>query len=341
MRAYHRPAFTGMLPLLLAACFSEGPSEPTTSTSASLVPAGYIAVDLGTLGGTWSEAYGINRSGQIVGQSTTAGGALHGFVWKDGAMTDVGSLDATYQFTTAAAINRAGKVVGYSQSASGTEHAIAWKLGVLTDLGPYPGWTSSFAVDVNRSGHILGSHGFLWKAGTWRSLQPLVFSTALNDSGWVVGGDHVYYGTDGSSYSRGMLLKKGTVKYLTKLAGDRNSSVPLDINNAGQMVGQCQNARAKWRAVRWDKFGKITNLGTLGGHHSYATAINDAGLVVGRSRTAANEFRAFIWREGVMTDLGTLGGHDSRAEDINDGGVIVGSSARPDGTVHATVWRPR
>jgi probable HAF family extracellular repeat protein len=341
MGARQRLAFTGVLPLLLAACLSDGPSEPTGPPTASLAAAGYAAADLGTLGGTWSEAYGINHSGQIVGQSTTANGALHAFLWSGGVMTDLGTLDATYQFTTALAINRAGKIVGYSQSASGMEHAFAWKLGVLTDLGLYPGWTSSFATDVNRSGYVLGSHGFLWKAGSWRSLQPLVFTTALNDSTWVVGGDHVYYGTDGSSYSRAMLLKKGAVRYLAKLAGDKNSSVPLDINNAGQMVGQCQNARAKWRAVRWDKFGKITNLGTLGGRHSYATAINDAGHVVGRSRTAANELRAFLWRQGVMTDLGTLGGHDSRAEDINDAGVIVGSSARSDGTVHATAWRPQ
>jgi probable HAF family extracellular repeat protein len=138
-----------------------------------------------------------------------------------------------------------------------------------------------------------------------------------------------------------MLLKKGRVKYLAKLAGDKNSSVPLDINNSGQMVGQCQNARAKWRAVLWNKFGRITNLGTLGGGHSYATAINDAGQVVGRSRTAAAGFHAFLWRQGVMMDLGTLGGNEARAEDINDAGLIVGSSKRPDGTVHATLWTPQ
>lgn len=340
MRTRRLLALAGLPPLLLSACFSESPVGPAAGPSAGVLATGYTAVDLGTLGGTWSEAYGINHRGHVVGQSATATGAPHAFVWKEGVMTDLGTLDANYEVTKAVAINRAGKVVGYSQTASGLHHAFAWKNGVLTDLGPYPGWNESYANDVNRSGQVLGDHSFLWTGGTWQSLQPLAFSTALNDSGWVVGGDHVSFGGDGSSYSRAMLLKKGRVKYLAKLAGDKNSSVPLDINNFGQMVGQCQNARAKWRAVLWNKFGRITNLGTLGGGHSYATAINDAGQVVGRSRTAAAGFHAFLWQQGVMMDLGTLGGNEARAEDINDAGLIVGSSKRPDGAVHATLWTP-
>jgi probable HAF family extracellular repeat protein len=39
------------------------------------------AIDLGTLGGVWSEANGINDGGQIVGASDTASGSEHACLW--------------------------------------------------------------------------------------------------------------------------------------------------------------------------------------------------------------------------------------------------------------------
>jgi probable HAF family extracellular repeat protein len=86
----------------------------------------------------------------------------------------------------------------------------------------------------------------------------------------------------------------------------------------------------------------ITDLGTLGGDNSYATGINDAGQVVGDSRTAAGTTHAFITGpNGVgMTDLGTLGGDYSTASGINDAGQVVGwYSAEPfgEGERHAFI----
>jgi hypothetical protein len=40
----------------------------------------YVLTDLGTLGGTYSFAAGINASGQVVGDSTTAAGNDHAFL---------------------------------------------------------------------------------------------------------------------------------------------------------------------------------------------------------------------------------------------------------------------
>src|SRR5690242_19055334 len=55
---------------------------------------------------------------------------------------------------------------------------------------------------------------------------------------------------------------------------------------------------------------KVTDLGSLGGGNTQATAINDAGQVVGESRTVGGVSHAFMTRpNGVgMTDLGTLSG---------------------------------
>ncbi len=72
----------------------------------------------------------------------------------------------------------------------------------------------------------------------------------------------------------------------------------------------------------------ITNLGTLGGKTSIATAINDSGQVVGYSDIAIGSYeeRAFLYDGGTMTGLGTLGGYYSRASGINNSGQVVGVS---------------
>jgi len=61
---------------------------------------------LPTLGGGEAVGRAINNLGQVVGNSKTSTGALDGFLWSNGTMTDLGSSFSP------AAINDSGVIVG-------------------------------------------------------------------------------------------------------------------------------------------------------------------------------------------------------------------------------------
>jgi len=88
-------------------------------TSAANAVTQYTITDLGTLGGVWSEAYGMNEDAQVVGYSLTATSA-HGnaFLWEDGVMEGIApGLD-----TQACDINNFGRIVGWAKE-SGARHS--------------------------------------------------------------------------------------------------------------------------------------------------------------------------------------------------------------------------
>jgi probable HAF family extracellular repeat protein len=69
----------------------------------------------------------------------------------------------------------------------------------------------------------------------------------------------------------------------------------------------------------------ITNVPTLGGSGSSATALNSSGQVVGFSMTSGDLAQhAFLYGNGIVYDLGGLGGTFSLATGINAGSQVIG-----------------
>jgi probable HAF family extracellular repeat protein len=90
-------------------------------------------IDLGTLGGTISQAHAINDRGQVVGSSAT-GFQDRPFLWEDGRMTDLTAfVDPALGATGGGAfrINERGQVLGMVSTLSGSEtpltRTILWR----------------------------------------------------------------------------------------------------------------------------------------------------------------------------------------------------------------------
>ena len=141
----------------------------------------------------------------------------------------------------------------------------------------------------------------------------------------------------------------GVVTDLGSLGDPSNCGNALAINDHGESVGTSENGKVdpdtgvlQIRAVLW-KDGHIRNLGTFGGNHSFAGAINNQGQIVGFALnkipdpyslfdfgigrfTSGTQTRAFLWEAEHLQDLDTLGGPDAWALFVNEPGQVAGYS---------------
>lgn len=97
-----------------------------------------------------------------------------------------------------------------------------------------------------------------------------------------------------------------------------------EINDAGWVVGSCQNSQGDPQPVLWLDGAVIV----LNNKTGVAYDVNNAGEVLAYAGVPFAGGAPFIWRDGVVQDLSKFVEGSSVLVAINDNGVIVGDSYR-------------
>jgi probable HAF family extracellular repeat protein len=213
-------------------------------------------------GGT--EAYGINKSGQVVGTGFPAGGGstFHAFLYSGGTMVDLNPFNG-YQ-SIAKSINDSGQIIG-SSTGDGTRAnpgASTWLYsnGKITNIS---GSSENGGVYINNNGQIAGEnnagHGALYKNGSWTDLGGLsgasTSAVGVNLSGQAVGTAIFPI----KSYHPFVPGKHVAVIFTSGSVVDLNTLIPANsgftltdaraINDSGQIAVVAKNSAGKARAV--------------------------------------------------------------------------------------------
>jgi probable HAF family extracellular repeat protein len=281
-----------------------------------------------SLGGDlWNDGTSIASPNLFAGESEVASGDPHAVRYRNGAVTDLGTLGGAW--SVAQAVNPVGTVVGVSTPGGDGPRwrAFVASGGGMADLlvassfptRMWPANANSWANAINRRGEIAGEANSTQTSDT---LFPMIHPFVVRPG------------------KRG---RPPTVIDIDQNAGD---SEALGINDDGEVVGWSQHVGSEGAfAFVWSA-GSLHVLPALAtGHLASALDINNAGDVIGYDEQVANGpvYRPALWHGGRVVDLnrlvpaGTLPLVAGTA--INDRGQIAAIGVSPDQTEFLTAYR--
>lgn len=239
---------------------------------------------------------------------------------------DTGTLGGSFAF--GAGVNNLGWVTGGSNTSTGALHAALSIPGQVVDIGTLGGTNSAVEWPIKNN------HGLV--VGISQTATPDPLGEAFSCAAFIPADGHTCVP---------FLWQNGALSQLPLLGG--NNGFATGVNNSGQAVGWAETAVhdpscvhpqqvLQFLAVQWDTAGanRARVLPPLAGDStSAATAINEAGIVVGISGAcdvavgAFSARNAVLWRDGQPVKLPTLGGKGwNTPMAINNHGIIAGFS---------------
>jgi probable HAF family extracellular repeat protein len=283
----------------------------------------YTVIDLGTLGGAYSNGFGINALGDVAGAAATPaqtdGFAATAILWsrhkgKIGP-TSLGVLGPPHFPACPTCNSDAAAIDAFGGVAMGSEIATLDPNG--EDFGQF---------DPPSPTHRI-TRGAIWRNGAMTLLPNLPGGNNAN----------VFWAND-----------------LGQVSGFAENGI---IDSSCSQVTPFQVQR--FQPVIWKPNGEIQRvlfpLTAKGDTVAFALTINDLGETVGASGLCAttglppasignsSATHAVLWgADGSVTDLGSLGGAANVASSINNLGEVVGTAQSPkDGTLHTFRWTQR
>ena len=336
-----------LLCLALLAGAAYGDSRGSAQDSG---PVRYTVMQLPSLGGASSAGFSINDRGWVAGRSNLAGNqSRHATLWRNGALTDLGTLGGPNSAVLWPVKNLRGVVTGIAQSNEPDPLNETWSCGF-------------FFPPATRTGKRC--FGFKWEDGVMTRLPTLGgthgFATGSNNLGQTVGwAENTVH--DSTCVPPQQLQFRAVIwgpgdnqkRQLRPLPGtDDTSTAATALNDFGQVVGIsgiCDQAVGRFSAIHsvlWDH-GRPIEIGDFGGvAWNTPMAINQRGDVVGfanASEADGENFnpRAFLWTKSQgIRNLGAVTGDvTSQATGINEWRQIVGQSCDAADRCRGFLWQ--
>jgi len=324
-----------------------------SSGSAPQAPGGglhYRVSNLPPLGGTSSVGFSINDRGWVAGRSNLAGNeSRHATLWRNGVLTDLGTLGGPNSAVLWPVKNLRGIVTGIAQSNEPDPLNETWSCGFFFPL-------------ATRTGKRC--FGFKWEDGVMTRLPTLGgthgFATGSNNLGQTVGwAENTVH--DSTCVAPQQLQFRAVVwgpgesqkRQLRPLPGSGDTvTAATALNDFGQVVGIsgiCDQAVGRFSAIHsmlWDH-GRPMEIGDFGGvAWNTPMAINQRGDVVGFANASEADGgnlnpRAFLWtRSQGLRNLGAVPGDvTSQATGINEWRQVVGQSCDADDNCRGFLWQ--
>jgi probable HAF family extracellular repeat protein len=248
----------------------------------------YIQIDYP--GATLTIAYGINRTGEIVGTYNDSTGFTHGFLLSDGTFTTIDYPGAS--LSVAAGINDAGVIAGQFNDSLGHGHGFLYSKGKYNRLPDDGKVYNTSPVSISDKGLIAGFtlsapgakglySGFESVSKTYAPVNfpGANFSVAL---GINPGGDHIvgsYNLNFPTGTALGFLYRGGSFTTI-QIRGSTGTQA-FGINDSGTIVGDyfvSGSSNSQGFLLKGTRFLTINFPGAM---QSFPSNLNDFNEVVG------------------------------------------------------------